>query len=184
MMADNPGSPQQGLQQLHIAYVPAQDRLLMRVTTAQQAEIRMWLTRRFVRILWPVLMEIIKTDPKVAATTGADSREAVMSFQREEALSQTKFTKQYQPPQQPQRPAGDVPLLLVDVSSEKLNAQQSTLKLRTARGREMQLTVGPKLVHSLCKLITDSLQHTEWGLDIAAGDGAETARPAPGRTIN
>ena len=43
------------LHQLKIDFNAEQDRLLMLVSTDDGAEVRMWLTRRFVKLLWPLL---------------------------------------------------------------------------------------------------------------------------------
>lgn len=156
----------------------------MRVNMSNQSEVRLWITRRFLKTLWPVLMEVINTDPKVAAAVDPDSREAVVSFQHQEALAQTQFTKGYQAPQQAQRPMGDVPLLLVGARLQQTDKKQSLLVLTTARGREFKFTVGPRLAHSLCKLITDCLAQADWDLGLSIGEEDAAARPAHNRTIN
>jgi len=174
------------MQQLHIAHVPAQDRLLLRVSGADQIEVRLWITRRFLKVLWPVLLEVINTDPKVAAATDLSSRDAVVSFQHQEAVAQTQFTKEYRPPQQARRPLGDTPLLLIDAKLEKAAAdeKQVLLVLTTARGREFKFTVGPRLAHSLCKLISDCLGQADWDLELSVGEGDFSKTSTANRTIN
>ena len=155
----------------------------MRVSNADQTEVRLWLTRRFLKILWPVLLEVINTDPKVAAAPDLSSRDAVVSFRHEEALAQTQFTKEYQAPQQARRPLGDVPLLLVNARTESAG-EQILLVLTTARGREFKFTVGPRLAHSLCKLVNDCLSQADWDLELSIGGSVESQTPAAKRTLN
>lgn len=155
----------------------------MRVSSADQTEMRLWLTRRFLKVLWPVLLEVINTDPKVAAAPDVNSRDAVVSFRHEEALAQTQFTKEYQAPKQARRPLGDVPLLLVNARVEPQN-ELMLLVLTTARGREFKFTVGPRLAHSLTKLINDCLAQADWDLELSIGGSAETEAPAAKRTLN
>ena len=46
------------LHQIRIDYHQEQDRLLLRISTDDSSELRFWLTRRFVKGLWPVLMKM------------------------------------------------------------------------------------------------------------------------------
>jgi len=45
------------LHQLKVEYEPEQDRLLMLVATNEGMELRLTLTRRFVKLLWPLLVK-------------------------------------------------------------------------------------------------------------------------------
>jgi hypothetical protein len=46
------------LHQLKVDYNAEQDRLLMLIATSDGVELRMWLTRRFVKLLWPLLVKL------------------------------------------------------------------------------------------------------------------------------
>lgn len=169
--------------QLHVSFVPAHDRLLLRVATANRREIRLWMTRRFVRQLWPVLLEALNTDPAVAGHADPRARSEVLSFQHEQAVQSTRFSKgQYQPAPET-RPLTETPLLLSRVKSETLDATHTRLELITARDRSFQLTLDRKTIHSLCKLIADCASSAEWDLDLPLARPASTGE-APRRTLN
>ena len=46
------------LHQLKVDYDAEQDRLLMMVATSESVELRLALTRRFVKLLWPLLVKL------------------------------------------------------------------------------------------------------------------------------
>lgn len=46
------------LHQLKLDFISEQDRLLLRVSTDNQLEVRLWLTRRALRLLWPLLVQM------------------------------------------------------------------------------------------------------------------------------
>ena len=48
------------LHQMQITYVPVEDRLLYRVNTKHRQEFRFWMTRRYVKLLWKGLIDILK----------------------------------------------------------------------------------------------------------------------------
>jgi hypothetical protein len=45
------------LEQVHIVYVAADDRLLTRIATGAREELRCWLTRRLVKVLRPQFLD-------------------------------------------------------------------------------------------------------------------------------
>jgi hypothetical protein len=168
--------------QLHISFVPAQDRLLLRVATVKQQEVRLWMTRRFVKLLWPELRAALQTDPSVAGQTDPGVREEVLSFRHEQAVQDTKFTKTYQAAPET-RPLTQVPLLLSGVRREAVDPEHTRLELITARGRSFQLTLDRKTIHSLCKLIADCATKAQWDLELPLAQSRDSGDP-PRRTIN
>ena len=56
------------LAQIQIRFAPVEDRLLMRLSTDDGAEFRFWLTRRYVRIMWPILHQLTVSGAGAAAT--------------------------------------------------------------------------------------------------------------------
>ena len=56
------------LRQLKIDFNPEQDRLLMQLSTSDGAEMRLWMTRRYVKLLWPVLVQLAEDlSPRIKA---------------------------------------------------------------------------------------------------------------------
>ena len=47
------------LHQLTLTFDPIEDRMLLRIGTAKNTEYHLWLTRRFIKVLWEALMKIL-----------------------------------------------------------------------------------------------------------------------------
>jgi hypothetical protein len=90
------------LHQINLRFAPEQDRLILRMRTVAGEEVSLALTRRFVRGLWPALLEALGRDPKVTAhAPTAGARQAVMAFRHESAVRAADFSKPYQVPAKP-----------------------------------------------------------------------------------
>ncbi len=170
-----------GIQQIFVNYVPAQDRILVRVSTIDNTEMRMWLTRRFITVLWPVMLQMLESDPSVVGQSDTRSKQEVLSFRHEEAISKTRFTKSYQTPPQ-LKPVNQVPFLITKLSTKRLDNGRTQMIFGTAKGRSVQFVVDRTLTHSLCKLIADCTSKANWGLELKIAKSAAAA-PAD-RTIN
>jgi hypothetical protein len=168
--------------QLHVALVPAHDRLLLRMATARQQEVRLWMTRRFVKVLWPVLWEALQTDPAVAGHADGNVRREMLSFQHQRAVQDTAFTREYKATAGT-TPLTQTPLLLTRARCRIVDDKHVGLELITARNRSFQLTLDRKTIHSLCKLIVDCAAKAEWDLDLPMAQ-ADAAVDRGSRTIN
>ena len=87
------------LHQINLRFAPDQDRLILRMRTLAGEEVSLALTRRFVRALWPALLEALGRDPQVTAhAPTAGARRAVMAFRHERAVSAADFSQPYREP--------------------------------------------------------------------------------------
>lgn len=170
-----------GIRQIFINYVPAQDRILVRVSTTDNNEIRMWLTRRFVTVLWPAMLNMLESDPSVVGQSNTQIKQEVLSFRHEEAISKTRFTTNYQSPPQT-KPVNQVPFLITKLSTKRLDNGRTQLVFGTASRRSLQFVVDRTLTHSLCKLIADCASKAKWGLDLKITKSLSAAQG--NRTIN
>ncbi len=170
-----------GIKQIFVNYVPAQDRILVRVSTTDDTEMRMWLTRRFVTILWPVMLQMLESDPSVVGQANTQTKQEVLSFRHEEAISKTRFTKSYQSPPQVKQ-VNQVPFLITKLSTKRLDNGRTQMIFGTAKGRSVQFVVDRTLTHSLCKLIADCTKKATWGLDVEITKSSAVA--SGDRTIN
>jgi hypothetical protein len=76
------------LQQLKVEYEPEQDRLLMLVATSEGMELRLSLTRRFVKLLWPLLVKLAEeASPRIRSQANPEARKALLGLEHEHAVS-------------------------------------------------------------------------------------------------
>ena len=111
------------IHQMSVTYLPEQDRILMRVNTTEGEETRMWLTRRLMVGLWPLLSKLLtdhllKLESAGASLAGANPelKKMLADFRKEEFLQHADFDTPYQEGQTRQ-PLGEEPLLVTDVDA-------------------------------------------------------------------
>jgi hypothetical protein len=167
------------LHQIKIEFDAEQDRLRMRVSTVTGQEALLWLTRRCVLRLWPLLVGGAEASPQVV-TRAADPevKKALLEFQHEKAISQAQFGKQYEEVPRT-RPLGDEPLLIAKLQRRADQNGRIVLGLLPNEGQGIFLTLDEQLLHGFIKLLQQAVQRAEWGfkLDLPWGSGEA---PAPG----
>ena len=70
------------LHQLKVDYDAEQDRLLMLIAASDAVELRMWLTRRFVKLLWPLLVKLAEeASPRIRTQANPEARKALLGIE-------------------------------------------------------------------------------------------------------
>lgn len=164
-------SPVMQIHQLQITFDPAEDRLRMRLSTTTGDEFRLFLTRRFVRLLWPELARTTEATVAIKSPTPVARRE-VVAFEREKALAASDFKTPFEEPDRaaPRRfPLGEAPFLATraQVKVERPGAYRLTLDPQSGRGIELGLD--DRLMHSFCQLILSAVRGADWDLPSLAG---------------
>ena len=68
------------LHQIKIEFNAEHDRLLMSVSTSDGQEILLWLTRRCVKLLWPLLIKMVESQPRVQLQGATPEARAPLSW--------------------------------------------------------------------------------------------------------
>lgn len=180
------------IHQLQVAFDAAEDRLLFRLTTTAQEEFRMFLTRRFVRALWPMLVKTIESKVAVKAPA-AEARREVLAFEHEKAVRETDFKTPFREPEAQvprQFPLGAAPYLAVK-GNVRLDGDGFKLALNPAEGQGIEIGLDDRLMHSLCRLIEQAARSAEWDLPYFAppaapspSDAEAATAPSPKRVLN
>src|ERR687888_353907 len=83
----------------------------MLVATSEAVELRLALTRRFVKLLWPLLVKLAEeASPRIRTQANPEARKALLGLEHEHAVSKADFSKPYDAGEA-SRPLGDAPLL-------------------------------------------------------------------------
>jgi len=151
------------LHQLKLDFVPEQDRLLLRVSTDNRLEVRLWLTRRALRLLWPLLLQMLRSAPEIALQSNPQARDALLGLQHEQALGQANFAAPYEEAPRAM-PLGAEPVLVVHIQARKDESGKQVLGLLPQQGQGIHLTLDNTLLHSLCKLLQDVVAKTDWDI--------------------
>ena len=184
------------IHQLSVNYVAEQDRILVRVNTAAAEEMRLWLTRRLMLGLWPLLSKLLtkhllKLEPAGTSleTANEDLKKMLTEFRKEEFLKQADFDTPYQENQR-QLPLGEEPLLITDVDAAPLPNGQLRLSFNEhtpgeGEPRSFRMEMEPKLMRGLMHLLEQALLRSQWreafGTPVAVEDGAAGEDDRPSR---
>jgi hypothetical protein len=177
------------IRQLSVNYVPEQDRILLRVNTAASEEMRLWLTRRLLAGLWPLLnqlntRQLLEFSQDGGALGSADdhARKMLTDFRREQFLREADFDTPYE--EKPAvLPLGPEPLLVTDVDATPLANGGLHLHFheRQPQGQEkrsFQLQMEPQLMQGLMHLVEKALQRSQWTEPFGALVDSDDASPA------
>ena len=151
------------LHQLKLDFVPEHDRLLLRVSTDNQLEVRLWLTRRALRLLWPLLLRMVRAAPEVALQSNQQARDALVGMQHERALRQANFADAFEETPR-QMPLGAEPILVARIRTDKDESGNPVLGLLPQQGQGIHLTLDNTLLHSLCKLLQNAVAKSDWDI--------------------
>jgi hypothetical protein len=189
------------IHQMSVTYLPEQDRILMRINTTDSEEMRIWLTRRLLIGLWPLLSKmltdhLLKLESAGAAIDTADDelKRMLADFRKEEFLRQADFDTPYKEAPQTKLPLGEEPLLVTDVDATPLAAGPLRLAFneRPPSGdspRSFQMEMEPKLMQGLMHLLEQALAQSGWRepfvpLPVPAEEAAAEDAPKRPRYLN
>jgi hypothetical protein len=168
------------IHQLSVAYLAHQDRILVRVNTAAAQEMRLWLTRRLMLGLWPLLSKLftthlLKLEAAGSSLETADEglRKMLADFRKEEFLKHADFDTPYQE-SEAQLPLGEEPLLVTDVDASPLPNGRLRLSFNErspglVKPRSFQMEMEPKLMQGLMHLLEQALALSQWPEPFGAG---------------
>lgn len=155
--------------QMQIVFVPVQDRLLFRLRTTDQNELKFWFTRRYVKLLWQVLQQMLAgtqsgtgTDPQI--------KEAEISFQHEQALAKMDFSTPYQETSEVHRPLGNEPVLVARIQVRPGPENTHVLCMHPEHGHGVEIVLDSMWLHSLCKLLVGAVKKSDWDLELRIAD--------------
>jgi hypothetical protein len=174
-----------GLRQMNISYDPLEDRLLLRITAGEPGsldEYRIWLTRRFVQVIWKVLNQAIATEAVTDPRVPKESAGALREFKQAAALAEADFSTPFEA-ESARTPLGPDPLLISKIQVRQQPDGQLLL-LETAQGRSVNLTLNTSLIHSFQKLLADQTLKAQWDLSLGTVPGKTAFLVEAPRTIN
>ena len=170
------------LDQVQIVYVAAEDRLLMRLATGANEEFRCWLTRRFVKVLRPHLVDHLSRQTPIQTQASTAARRELLGFEHERAVRGADFDTPFKEADKA-LPLGAQPLLLTRFT---LRPGQGTLTLLSRvpeRGAGIDLALLAHLMHSIRARLDKALAASDWALETVLPQPPGEAR-APSSTLN
>lgn len=194
------------IHQLSVTYLPEQDRILARVNTTAGEEMRLWLTRRLMVGLWPLLSKAMSSHLLRLEAAGTsldaaddDMKKMLADFRKEEFMQHADFETPYDEKKQT-LPLGQEPLMVTDVDAAPLPTGRLRLSFnehlpgkavpageKPSEPRRFQMEMEPRLMQGLLHLLEQALAQSGWrepflppapGNDPTLPDGsAQSPRP-------
>lgn len=173
------------LHQLKIDFNAEQDRLLMLVATDDGAEVRMWMTRRLVKLLWPLLVKLAETaSPRIKVQANAEARKALLGIEHQKAVQRADFSKPFQQSAR-SMPLGTEPILLARIQTGSDSRGLPVVSLHPSQGQGITLTLDEVLLHSVCRLLQAAVSKSDWDMELKLpGVEPEAVEELEPRTLN
>jgi hypothetical protein len=161
------------IHQLSINYLPEQDRILARINTAASEEVRLWLTRRLMLGLWPLLsrlltQHLLKLEAAGSSLEAADEglKKMLTDFRKEQFLQEADFETPYDE-NQAALPLGADPVLVTDVDASPLPSGRLRLSFNErlpggSEARTFHVELDPKLMQGMMHLLEQALTRSQW----------------------
>ena len=165
------------IKQFNGSYIANEDRLMFRFNTADDSEIRFWLTRRitfFILVATAHLVEkqLEKIHPKTTA-------KVISEFQQETAREKTDFSTAYQAVTK--FPMGADPVLIVDVRCTLLELEgQSAMSMDFVlhSGGQLNIKLGMATLQAMRVLLERLVEQSRWTSEVASLTSALAGAPA------
>lgn len=161
------------IEQFNISFDPEQDRLLLRFRLSTADEFRFWLTRRYVNLLWGVLIKISEEFSIQKAPSDRQLRNTLSELAHDNAINNADFSNVYQEGRH--FPLGETPILLAKISVAPLQTGTQILTLLPQTGQGINISVDENLLHVLAGLIQEAARKAEWGLDLRVASDPDNA---------
>jgi len=155
--------------QIRFEFNTIEDRLLLRISEKGNnscVEYRFWLTRRFVRIFIKAMDKLIEEELASDLKVSPDALEAMKKFQHEAALSKADFTTNYGEDTENCSMFNDTPLLVSTLKIKKKARGKFILSFLSNNNTGLHLTASIDLIHSLQKMLFDSVKSAAWNLPL------------------
>lgn len=174
------------IHQLSVNYQAEQDRIIVRINTAASEEVRLWLTRRLMLGLWPLLtrlltQHLLKLESAGSSLDTADEglKKMLADFRKEQFLQEADFDTPYDE-NQAVLPLGPKPVLVTDVdaSPQANGGLRLSFNERLPGKREprsFQVDLDPKLMQAMMHLLEQALARSQWQEPFAAPSALEEA---------
>jgi hypothetical protein len=157
------------IHQLNVQYDERHDRLLVRIKTVQEQEIRLWLTRRIgVKLVEPLQTTVARIESLDPSVTLADeeSRKILVHLKQEDFLKKADLQTPYAE-ENSELPMGALPMLVTEVTIHVHANGMTQLVIKDA-GDELQaprsctLNMQSFMVHGLLHLLQQAVHRSQW----------------------
>lgn len=160
------------IHQIQVRYDETQDRILLRLSTTDGSEFRFWLTRRFVKRLWGMLVQMLEWDQAVQQQHDVQTRRTVLDIQHEGYARQANYSKNFEETPRAM-PFGEAPVVLAKARGKRRDSGTQVLSLHPQEGQGIDVTLDTKLLHIFSRLLREAVAKADWDMNLALHAGAQ-----------
>jgi hypothetical protein len=153
--------------QIQVTSNSVQDRLVLRVSTPDNEEYRVYFTRRYLRELWPHLTAMLAGH---LASSPAPATHVEMS---ETAPPQMSFDQAFRE-DNPSYPLGMEPLLASEAFLRSDGEGAALLTMAEGRERSFKLKLNAGILQVLCSMLRAAAEKADWNLALDLRSAAAT----------
>lgn len=160
------------LHQIQVNYQFTEDRILFRASFRDNdgslQEIRAWITRRLFHVLWPGIIDSLKTQVKLEKPQAVHASAEIVSMDHTANVTAMKdsgdFSNQFEPQAQ-NYPYGKMPLLITKASFTIAANRPVCIHFVSEEGKGFEIAFTPRLLHGFCKLLMEAEAKAQWNLN-------------------
>ena len=153
------------LHQMQLSYVSEEDRILLRMNTRARQEFRFWVTRRYVDLLWKTVTQVVeKREVKETQVQDELKKATQIEEKHQKEVQNSDFQTQYQ--ESTYLPLGEAPALLFSAGIKPDAEGRALLCMHPKDGQGIELMLNDQIAHSFCKLLVDTSEKANWGLNL------------------
>jgi len=157
--------PEAVIQQLNLSYNTEQDRLLLRVGLADNAELLVWLTYRVTRALWQLLSGEAHIPTATSIQLETPPQQAVAKFKQEaeniETLQKMDFATAYQPRKEV---VNNAAMLAISVLVIQVTDKPPILEMPCVEGVNVRINLTLELSLALINMLQLSSKEAGWNI--------------------
>lgn len=151
------------INQIQASYHPSEDRILLKIKTLNEQVYLAWITRRFMKILIPVLHG---QHPTTGKNLFDEKKTQVQQLEKEKKQLTGDYESDYLPPENPQYPLGETPILLAKITFKDIYSDHAQLSFEPEVGQGVILPYHADLIGPLIKIFAQALNASDWALEL------------------
>lgn len=153
------------IQKLEVSFNPIEDRLILKFYTESLIEYRLYITRRFLKILWKALQRLLTTDVKPKVEQVREAKKISQAYEKEQSMQKSEFVQKYSSKVKISKtPMGVEPILVSRIQIRQAPSGPPILCLQPENGRGFELPAHTMIIRAISKLLCEALKKTDWDL--------------------
>jgi hypothetical protein len=175
------------LEQMQISYLINEDRILLKMgflTTDDvpaKQEIQIYITRRLLQNLWPVMIKAMATQITIDRPEAAFASDDIVQMEYQQAVAAIAESGNFNKPytsEERESPLGEAPLLLETIQFSLNKHQPMSMQFLPFNGGNIDMHLPALILHGFCKLLQDAAKEAAWGLDLMMPGIEQSATPS------